>query len=146
MTHYRLMRIASWVILSNLCSKQTTWLFLFNLFRNLFVWFFALALTVNVFKCFCIPNSVDTIHVEHDVTSSPKSNARLLNWGYTVDLDIYIRIVNMVPLIVGNLGRQRTTERTSLKYNPVNICWLFSKKVIYASDAEPRTWRGHYFP
>ena len=42
----------------------------------------------------------------------------------------------MVLLIVGNLGRQRITERTSLKYNPVNICWLFSKKVMYASDAE----------
>ena len=52
------------------------------------------------------------------------------------DLDIYIRIVNMVLLSVGNLGRQRITERTSLKYNPVGICWLFSKKVIYASDAE----------
>jgi hypothetical protein len=27
MTHYWVMRIASWVILSNLCAKQTAWLF-----------------------------------------------------------------------------------------------------------------------
>jgi hypothetical protein len=57
-----------------------------HLFRNLILYFF-LAVTVDF--------------VEHDVSSSPKSNARLFNWGLYLsnNLEFFCNTVTLVSFV-----------------------------------------------